>query len=226
MDDLSYPEKHNLWRGVILHSIINATMVAKSAGFANGFSWDGTNFVLQKGDGTNGAVVFAEDCVVGVFFDPDSHFSPYKAKKETDLDVFFKGASPLKREFAHSHPLRYNWQKINNILKPVITAAFWDSGDKLISSFPWKEVLQNGAHLIENELKDIPQAMAAWSEAYEMNKDQITFAHRLFQQKNTDPKATIHLTRSDVDWLKKTASSTESYEDCKVAFSAMGIIAN
>lgn len=220
-----YPKVSILYRGVILHSIVNATVTAQDPEFTRFLSWDGQNYVLNSGTGRLGAVTFDRGLVVGVFFDANSRHSPRNGDEEYDIKRFLQGMPKHHHSLAEAQTLKYNRQDYRGALAPLVTAAFWNEGENLTAAFPWAEVFQNGAHLIRVELmEDIRSAMGEWKESYEMSQEQVSFSLSLFERKIVNPSHAVVLSRSEVARLQSVSSSVEALDDCRQAFAAMGIV--
>jgi hypothetical protein len=224
MNTASCPTKIILWRGVILHAIVNATMIAENSDFARFLSWDGKNYVLNGADGTYGAITFDGDVVVAVFFDVRSAYSPYRSCKEYDINRFLTGMPARHRRIAEECTLQYNRQNYQGALVPLVTAAFWNEGEYLTAAFPWEEVVKNGAHIIRVELiPDAESALQEWQDAYQMSAAQVSFARSLFERKMIQPNEVIELGQTEVEWLRSTAEGPEAMEHCDRAFATIGI---
>lgn len=220
-----WPRTHTVWRGAILHSIVNATMVAENPFFRRFLFWDGNNYVLNGANGTYATVAFGGPTgpLVAVFFDVHSRLNPMPFGSSCDVEPFFKGMPPLQRSIAFDRALLYNRQDVDGRAVPVVTAAFWDNGEFLTGAFTWKEIFDNGAHVIEVELMDPQIGICELEDGYEMTKKQVEFACTVFKRRMACSGEGIDLSRSDVDWLQGLSSDPEAIVSCRDAFAAINI---
>jgi hypothetical protein len=225
-----FPEKEALWLGSVFGGIVTAVMSAKSDLYANFARWSENEYVLDGMDGREGVIVFefgwrsGKGSLVGLFFDPNSELSPYRAASY-EVARFLHGMSPGQRELVTPAYQGYMFNKHEGDGVPEITAAFWSLDNHLTANFPWEEVMRNGASLIENELKGYSdEAVAVWQSAYEMSSTQVALTVNLFQQRIGDPSVDIRLTNADVQQLKREAADERSFRACREALDAMGIL--
>lgn len=218
-----FPTRFVLWRGVVWHATISAIASTKCSDFARLLSWDGTNFVVNRMDGTYGAIVFKSGIVIGAFFDVDSDFSPFKSGVQYDITRFFTGMPAHYWELAESSIFRFNRQNYRGEWVPIVTAAFWDRGEFLTATLPWREVLENGAHVIRVELIDsLDTAVEEWRDAYQLSSEQISLFRSLVER-GVGRGGKIALTTSEVAVLEATSESPEAMADCRRAFEIIGI---
>jgi hypothetical protein len=131
--------------------------------------------------------------------------------------------SGLHRKMAYERALRYNRQYWRGEYVPIVTAAFWDEGEYLTAAFPWREVLDNGAHIMTKEFMEPDIAMSEWQDAYSMSEKQRDFAQSLFERRMASADEVLELSSSEIDWLAGSASCPEAMDYCKHAFAAIEI---
>src|ERR1044072_4750888 len=158
-----YPRADVLRQGIILRSIVSATMITKNPDLARFLSWDGKNYILNNADGTYGAITVDDMHIVGAFFDSESSLNPYVSKVPHDIAALFRGMPPQLRSIADNQTLKYNRQVYRGELVSLITALFWSDGEYLSAALPWQQVFRNGAHIIRVELmEDTEAALKEW----------------------------------------------------------------
>jgi hypothetical protein len=101
-----FPTKYRLWQGAVRVTIAHAVWTAANPDFAYAVSWDGANYNLNNAQGTRGTVTFADDVVVGAFFDSHSSRSPFISKKRSNPLTYFRGAPPSVVTLAETQTLR------------------------------------------------------------------------------------------------------------------------
>ena len=220
-----YPRQFTVWRGAILHSIVNATMIAQNPGYARYLYWDNYNYVMNSMDGLYGTVAFEnpEGSLVAVFFDAHSMYNPISHHYVYELDKFFCGMPAGVRTVLKDRALRYNRQFFQGEVTPLVTAAYWDDGEFLTAAYPWDAVMANGACIMSIELMDCELALDELRDAYQMSQGQVDFARSVFERKMDQRRERFELARSEIDWLVSTSSHPNAMEDCRRAFAAIGI---
>ncbi len=218
-----FPQKAQLWRGAILHTIAHAIWIASDPSLANILSWDGFNYNRQDDLGSRGTVTFMEDYVVGVFFDEHSARNPYHRGDAYDMQPFFKGMPPNLLTIANEHALQYVVDDYKGETVPVITASFWSNGEYLTAAEPWQGVLTNGAHLVSTEIMETDDALAEWQIEYEFSAPQVALVQRLYQ-KRLAAETSVILNGQDRDEI--TTDGDEGIDEARELLVAVGIMMN
>lgn len=211
-----------LWQGAILGTIAHAIWVAHHPDLAYEQSWEGPNYIVQNSMGAYGTVTFAENSVVGVFFDSHSSRSPYRSEGSYDLRSFLSGIPENLLVLANQEALQYVLQEYKGITMPIITAAFWSEDDYLTAAKPWQEVFANGAHLVRIQLLDTEKAIAEWQTNYELKSSQVELTRSLFYRKVTRPQTQIVL--DDQERSVLASDGTEGIEVSRELLAGIGII--
>jgi hypothetical protein len=221
--DEMFPEKQRLWRGALLGSVIHAIMVTRYPDLANEQSWDGMNYNVQDSMGSRGTVSFAGAHVVGAFFDAKSPRNPFRTGDAYDLERLLQGMPSPLRQVAEEEALQYVLQKYQGQAVPIVTAVFWDEGERLAAAEPWPRVYENGAHLLRNQLLETEAALKAWRVAYDMSPEQVALALALFERKVKAPGEKFELEARQVELLKAWAQGDEELEASRESFEELGI---
>ncbi|MCQ3929356.1 MAG: hypothetical protein DPW16_02770 [Chloroflexi bacterium] len=190
---MNNPLVQDLRTGAILYSIAHAIFTAAHPFLAYEVWWDGMNYVRSDTQGTYGAITFKNDAVVGVFFDHESPRSPYnrkrnsflfsKKEKEFDIDRYFRGIEPHLYSIVQTETLPYRLEEFRGKVVPMITTAFWSSGDYLVGAESWDNIFKNGAFLVKIELLPTYEAMPLIEEDYEFTTKQMDLLASVFNRR-------------------------------------------
>lgn len=221
-DQEAFPHPLQLWRGAILSTIAWAIWVAHHPFFTGELSWDGPNYVLDNSQGTKGTITFAEDRIVGAFFDLHSSRSPFRSmSNDYALAPYFVGMPLDLLTLAYEQTLQYLVEELEGTQKPIITAAFWSDHGHLTATEPWPEVIKHGAHIVRKETMEMEEAIAAWQEDCELSSIQVDLLRSLFTRKIEAPNDPLILGRQDRDVL--TSDGDEGLEGSRELLAAVGI---
>ena len=216
-----FPSKLQVWSGAILGGIVNAVMTAQNIGYASFRCWSRNTYVLQGGDGRDGAITFAgghwypDAPLVGVFF--DVHGRKFIDDAEL-LEHCFSGCPEYQRSLANGGALQYLQFEGPGSVRA--TAAFWDEGEQICASDDWNTQLMNGVDLISEELiEDHDAALVAFTNSDGLSEEQVKFIRRIFRQKLAKPADCHELSRYDLSWLQST------FEDPKIRYEQLDLLA-
>lgn len=212
-----------LRRGVVLRSVVCATMMAREPDVSRFMNWDGQNYALNNADGTYAAISFVGPDIVGVFFDSASRYNPYLSNANYDIEVFIRGMPPHLRSLTETRALQYNRQNYRGRFVALVTAAFWSDGEYLTAAFPWEDVLRHGAHIVRVELLgDTDAAWSEWQDRYQCSPEELAFARSVFERKLLSSQP-VMLTRREVEWLRQRSRDPGAYADSLRAFERLGV---
>ena len=96
---------------------------------------------------------------------------------------FFDGAPKEIIEIAEKETLQYVLDSVEGSVKPVVTAAFWGTWDKLNSAQSFDSIVENGGHIIRSQLLSFNDAMDEWRDYYNLDSKQISLIKKLFNAK-------------------------------------------
>jgi hypothetical protein len=184
--------------------------------------WTGDVYQLNDSAGTNGVVVFLVDGVVGAFYDVHSRHSWEWLLK--NQDSFFAGMPSDFRVIARRIVLQYLLQEIDGKPIPLVTAVCWGEQGDLSAAVPWSEFMDNGGHIIRNQLMEPDAALAEWTDGYGLTAEEVAFAKRVFEQKRSAKSWWIELGESDARWLQTRAEKPEGMKQCRRSFAEIGIL--
>lgn len=224
VDSDERPMRTQLWSGAILGSIVHSLMVCQYPEISNEQSWDGINYSVQDNMGSRGTISFYGDDLVGVFFDENSPRNPFRSRLSYNLEEFFRGAPVKLRSLADEHALQYVLQEYQGAAMPVITAAFWNDGERLVAAEQWQQVIENGAHLVRIQLLSAEAARAEWERHYEMSRAQVALARSIFERKMAAPETTLELDNSVRDLLRANCKGAEGMNESRESFAEIGIL--
>jgi hypothetical protein len=184
-----FPTRAQLWQGAILGTIAHAIWVASHPILVGLQGWDGPNYLFKDGSGDCGAITFTPEHAVGVFFDLHSRRSPLRDEPEPPFASeyhtmdYFTGAPDAIQALALQEALMYVFDNYQGQAQPVITAACWSEGDTLTAREPWSDVCAHGGHLFEIQAMPPEQAIAAWTEDYRFDEEQVVLLRSLFTRR-------------------------------------------
>ena len=201
-----FPRIAELRQGIILATIAHAIWIAADAELAYELGWDGPNYLRQDGQGTRGTITLTEAGIVAAFRDDDSPRTPWRPGVEHSLDQLLNGMPENVRLIAEQHTLQYLMDEWEGLVRPVITAAFWSTGDHLTAAEPWQDVVTHGAHLIGTELMGAEDAIIAWQEGLELSSAQVHLLRSLYSRKLDSPDTPISLESWEYDILVSAGS--------------------
>ena len=145
-------------------------------------SWDGPNYSRQDSQGTYGTITFAEDGLVGVFRDEHSPRAPRHSEAEYDLAQRLSGMPSDLVALAEREALQYVFDEYQGQVGPIITAAFWSTGDDVTAAEPWPTVVEHGAHLVRIEAMETEAAIVEWQQEYEWDAAEVTLLRSFFSR--------------------------------------------
>ena len=166
-----------LYEGCIQAAIAHAVAVGMYPELNYEHSWDGINYCMNDSQGCRAAITFHNEYIIAVFQDIK------KADWNIDALSFFDGASEKIIEIARNEALQYLLAEIDGIVKPVVTAAFWGTWDRLNSIQSFDDIIKNGGHIIRSQLLPYNKAMIEWRDYYDMDSKQISLIQKLFNEK-------------------------------------------
>jgi hypothetical protein len=190
-----------LRRGARIHSVLFAAHLSKGTDRPYDVAWEGLRYRRSERDGSRGAISFSKLGVVALFYDPKSKEGPLELKKAYKLEKQLAGMPPqfaqhLKRESVYD-ALEVD---IDGKFAPVVTAAFWSERDGTLKGpKPWEKLLEDGAHLIANELLKPEDAADAFAQRYGLSSAQCDVAKRLFAGKAASEPSNARVTISADD---------------------------
>jgi hypothetical protein len=203
MDDSSVHEapfsRTQIYEGAVLSTIAHAIWVLAHPLLAGEEGWDGPNYYLTDGSGDYGAITFSEQITVAAFYDVHSTRSPHRDDGDGSYHPrrYFSAASPEVWQLAQAEALEYLQFEFAESGLPLVTAAFWSEGERIVSGEGWSEVVAHGGHLIERHLLPIEEAILAWQANYGFADEQVRVIRDVYQRKLARLGAVTRLTRDE-----------------------------
>lgn len=192
-----------LWEGCILATIAHAIFIAQHPELGHEQSWDGLNYNIQDSQGALGTITFGDEGTVGAFFDSHSSRNPFAAGVAADLDERFAGMPSALRALAERETLQYLLQDFDGNNVSLVTAAFWSEKTRLVAAEPWPDVISNGAHLIQFQLRPVDEAIVAWQSHYGFNATEVELLRSVYERKISTGKERVVLTDTEKEILRK-----------------------
>lgn len=166
-----------LYEGCIQAAVTHAVAVGMYPELNYEHSWDGINYCMNDSQGCRATITFHKEYIIAVFQDAN------KVKGNTDALSFFDGAPREITEIAENEALQYVLDDVDGVVKPVVTAAFWGTWDKLNSVQSFDSIVENGGHIIHSQLLPYNDAMDEWRDYYDLDSKQISLIQKLFNAK-------------------------------------------
>ncbi len=214
-----FPDRPRLWRGALLATIAHAISVAEDPQLSYELSWDGINYSRQDSQGTRGTVTFAPAATVAVFRDDSSDRTPWRSANQYELNWFLRGIPEDLERLARDEALQYVLDEYDGKVSPVITAAFWGYADSLTAAEPWTDVVRHGAHLLSTELLEPEDAIAEWTDYYDLSDEQSTLLRGLHNCRVKNDKFTL----SESEYKVLTSRGVNGVEESRDLLAAIGI---
>ncbi len=212
--------KEQLWKGCILASIAHAIMVAHYPDLSNEQSWDGINYNVQNSTGARGTVTFHSQYCIAAFRDDNSDRIAIKNKVQ-EAYAYFKNAPKEIMSFAEIETLQYLLDNVNGKRVPLITAAFWEVTNKLVSIDTFDAVINNGGFLLEIQLMDFKAAIKAWKTYYDMSAQQCDLLESICIRKVARPTGTLILSKDEIALIG--TDDPEGLDESKTSFEEIDI---
>lgn len=177
-----------LYEGCIEAAVTHAVAVGMYPELNYEHSWDGINYCMNDSQGCRATITFHNKYIIAVFQDIE------KVDWNIDALTFFDGASKEIIEIAQNEALQYVLDEVDGVVKPVVTAAFWGTWDRLNSVQSFEDIIQNGCHIIHSQLLPYNDAMNEWRDYYDLDSKQISLIQKLFDAKinSSDDKIILH----------------------------------
>ena len=221
MQDRSYPQRIQLWRGAILATIAHAMWITSYPELAYELSWDGPYYSRQDSQGTRGTIAFVENGLVGVFRDDASPRAAWNATASYSLAAGLEGL-PIRLTDQVQPALKYIQDSDRSDVRPMITAAFWSDGDAISAAEPWTDVLQHGAHLVRVEAMDTEAALSEWQAQYEWSGQAMMVLTRLYKRRIALSGSPLVLDEEEYEQL--VANGRDGLANARELFASIGIL--
>lgn len=213
-------KKEHLKKGCLLASLAHAIMVAYYPELANEHSWDGINYNIQDSAGTRGTVTFhLEYCVAAFRKDKSNRLNSVDKIKEAK--EYFKGASNEIVKLAETEALQYLLENVDGRIKPIITTAFWGTGERIFTTDSFEDMYENGVFLLQRQIMDFNDAIESWGEYYNMSSQQCELLKTIFKRKSAELDREIILTTSEIEMIG--TDDPDALEESKNSFQEIGI---
>lgn len=186
---------NQLYEGCIQAAITHAVAVGMYPELNYEHSWDGINYCMNDSQGCKATITFHNEYMIAVFQDIE------KVNWNIDALTFFDGASNEIIEIAQNEALQYVLDEVDGVVKPVITAAFWGTWDRLNSVQSFDDIVKNGGHIIRFQLLPYNDAMNEWRDYYDLDSKQILLIQKLFDTKITSNGEEIILNDDEIKVL-------------------------
>jgi hypothetical protein len=158
-----------LRRGARMHSLVYAAYLAKNPSRQYDVAWSELTYTRNSASGARGSIAFSRAGAVALFYD-EARFG--QAKKPLSREAHLAGLPDVLLRTAKDSLLP-NYERV--------TAAFWSDRDGAIGGArPWARLVEDGAHLVAEELDKPVKALAAWAERYALSAEQTAVALELF----------------------------------------------
>ena len=184
-----------LYEGCIQAAITHAIAVGMYPELNYEHSWDNMNYCMNNAQGCKATITFHKKYVIGVFQDVD------KIDCHKNALVFFDEAPEEVIKIAENETLQYVLENVNGVEKPVISAAFWGTWDKLYSLQSFDSIVENGGHIIRSQLLPFNEAMEEWRDYYDLDLKQISLIQKLFNETLGSNGEAVFLQDNEIELL-------------------------
>lgn len=208
-----------LFEGCLLAAIAHAIMTTEYPELVNEHSWDGINYNFQDSQGGRGTISFSENMFVAVF-QSNKYIKLDNYTYEKTID-FFKGANDEILKFAKEEALQYVLEKIEKNTIPVISMAVWGDKGNIYSNYEYETVIEQGAYMIENQMKVLEAAILAWKGYYDMSDEQINLTKKIYYKKVKKLNEEIFLSQEEKNLLN--VMSEGQLDECIECLSELNI---
>ena len=187
----SFPKHSRLWHGAILHTIAHAISIASNPILSYEVSWEDQVYKLQDSMGSHGVILFAENYVIGAFFDEESSRNPFRLNLSNyDFNRLITEIPAPQLSDLNKKILPFFLDEYQGTLVPVITSVFWSKGEYLTGSEPWETICVHGGHLINTEVMEQGAALLFFKDEYEFSVSQLSLLKSLYNRRITLPIST------------------------------------
>jgi hypothetical protein len=183
-----------LYEGCVLAAVSHAVAVGMYPELNYEHSWDHMTYCVHDSEGGRGAITFHPDGVVGVFQCADSD-SPADALR------LFDGAPEAILQVAQSEALQYVLCDADGTAKPVISAAFFGTWERLYATQTMDELMEKGGCMIRTHLLPFEDALDTWRDYYDLDDKQTHLIRRLFRRKMDENGQRITVSPADLQAL-------------------------
>ena len=191
-------------------------------------SWNDSIYCVTDSQGTSGAIAFGEDRrqFVAVFFAEQSIRSPFLR----DGAAADAGASLLERIPLALKPLAVALPPLTfdaeGAAVSLATSIFWSGwpDEYATSCEPWQDVLDNGASVIERELRSEQAALTAWAADMALGSAEMALVATLHRRRLANTRGEMVLTDLEVEQLCRLSRDERGIHACKKALSEIGIL--
>jgi hypothetical protein len=158
-----------LRRGARMHSLMYAAYLAKNPSRQYDVTWSELTYTRNSASGARGSVAFSRAGAVALFYD-ETRFG--QAKKPLSREAHLAGLPDLLLRTAKDLLLP-NYDRV--------TAAFWSDRDgAIVGARPWARLVEDGAHLVAEELDKPVKALSAWAAQYALPAELAAVALEVF----------------------------------------------
>jgi hypothetical protein len=219
-----FPTQPELWQACILSTIANSFWVAADNERYPYEFWAGPNYCLDNGGGDTTVLTFSESAIVAALFSHESQLNTWAAGEPYDLQAFFVGIQPQHLMLAQQQTLpqlrsmQYVPEEYPVLGAPMVTAAFWGTGNHLTSPMTWSEIAWNGGFLVETLLRDKEVAIGDW----QLPPEQESLLRSLYQRRVASPTGLVVVGPSEREII--VASGGAGIERSRKLLGAIGII--
>lgn len=181
----------NIYNNSILYAIAENVMFE----FYNETYWDKNTCIINNNEGTNGAITFTSNYIVGAFFEHES----YSSTLENSMS-YYDGAPNEVKEIAQKESLQYLLMDTDDGTKPVITTAFWGTWEQLYSNQTPDEFNEKSGNVLKYKVLDYQMALNSLKEEMECSDDDIKLIEKLYNHRiSKKMNEKIYISSDEVD---------------------------
>jgi hypothetical protein len=217
-----YPRHAHVWQGVLLGLIAHALRLPSGRHPSYERWWEGRTYLRNDESGTRGAITFAGGRLVAGFCDLHSPRSPWQPGVPYNPSPLLTTIPMDLLRIAQREAFQYVCYDYEGKVQPIITAAFWSDGDRLVGAEPWEMIDWHGAHGVRIETLPPALALAEWQNEYQLTTAQMDLVDSLCQRKQRGGAEPIVLNEDEMAVVVSEGSI--GLEFARQLFGAIGII--
>lgn len=208
--------KYNtLYERCVMASVTHAIMVGKYNLLASEQLWDGNNYNFQNMEGVRGVISFNEGEYICVI----QNNKEYDKDIEQYVSEILRGVNVKIMNLAKEEALQYMLVNYKGKDVPLITTAFWGSGDTNYSNQSEEQLIKISEKTIMPFLYSEDDAKKYWKNYYEMTDEQIELAENIYKRR-ISVSGRLNLSINEVNKLKEWF---DNIDECIESFQELGI---
>ena len=164
--------------------------------------WQGNRFSFIDISRCDGTFIFDENHILSAGAIRDSSSLRLDDYPNGNAEQYFTDADKKTQTFVHEQLMQFmlaEYQIPGNLFRkpkivqvPAVTAGVWTENSVICTGENHSDFIENGGRVLDELCEKEPQRLNAFTESYELNEKELTFAKKLIQEKltKTEPSVT------------------------------------